>query len=177
MQCSVGLQDMKIPIGDPKNISQQYDDVILYFDEVPLIDERCYQYLLSYTSNERVRYAQKYKLREDRILLNNYRQMEKEKGKPWTKRLVKILEYHFDIVELKYDCIPSDESWCYLNYLETESAIFLPALSPKHDCDSDLAAFKVFSRIFKEKTIRQVYARPLIKDGGALHCATWNLYL
>lgn len=116
-------------------------------------------------------------LGEDRILLNNYRQIEKEKGKPWTKRLVKILEYHFDIVELKYDCIPSDESWCYLNYLETESAIFLPALSPKHDCDSDLAAFKVFSRIFKEKTIRQVYARPLIKYGGALHCATWNLYL
>lgn len=68
MQCLVGLQDMKIPIGDPKNISQQYDDVILYFDEIPLIDERCYQYLLLYTSNERVRYAQKYKLREDRIL-------------------------------------------------------------------------------------------------------------
>jgi agmatine/peptidylarginine deiminase len=110
-------------------------------------------------------------------LLNNYRQIEKEKGKPWTKRLVKILEYHFDIVELKYDCIPSDESWCYLNYLETGSAIILPALSPKHDCDSDLAASKVFSRIFKKKTIRQVYARPLIKDGGALHCATWNLYL
>ena len=116
-------------------------------------------------------------LGEDRILLNNYRQIEKEKGKPWTKRLVKILEYHFDIVELKYDCIPSDESWCYLNYLETESAIFLPALSPKHDCDRDLAAFKVFSRISQEKTICQVYARPLIKDGGALHCATWNLYL
>ena len=41
-------------------------------------------------------------LGEDRILLNNYRQIEKEKGKPWTKRLVKILEYHFDVVELRY---------------------------------------------------------------------------
>jgi len=59
----------------------------------------------------------------------------------------------------------------------TIKQIILPALSPKHDCDSDLAASKVFSRIFKKKTIRQVYARPLIKDGGALHCATWNLYL
>lgn len=59
---------MKTLIGDPNNISQQYDDVIFYFDEVALIDERYYQYLLLYTSNERVGYAQKYKLREDRIL-------------------------------------------------------------------------------------------------------------
>ena len=57
-------------------------------------------------------------LGDGRILLNNYRQMEKERGKPLTKRLIKILDYHFDIVELKYDCVPSDDSWCYLNYLE-----------------------------------------------------------
>lgn len=51
------------------------------------------------------------------------------------------------------------------------------ALSPKHDCDSDLAAFKAFKHIFKKKTIHQVYVRPLIKDGGALHCVTWNHYM
>ena len=116
-------------------------------------------------------------LGEGRILLNNYRQIEKEKGKPLTKRLVKILDYYFDIVELKYDCLPFDDSWCYLNYLETGNAIILPALSPKHDCDSDLAAFKAFKHIFKKKTIHQVYVRPLIKDGGALHCVTWNHYM
>lgn len=115
-------------------------------------------------------------LGDRRILLNNYRQMEKERGKPMTKRLVKILDYHFDVVELKYDCIPSEDSWCYLNYLETESAIILPALSPKHDCDNDLAAFNIFSRIFKKKVICQVYVGPIIKDGGALHCVTWNHY-
>ena len=115
-------------------------------------------------------------LEDRRILLNNYRQMEKERGKPMTKRIVKILDSHFDVVELKYDCIPSEESWCYLNYLETESAIILPALSPKHDCDNDLAAFNIFSRIFKKKVICQVYVGPLIKDGGALHCVTWNHY-
>ena len=116
-------------------------------------------------------------LGEGRILLNNYRQLEKEKGKPFTKRIVKILEYHFDIIEIKYDCVPSEESWCYLNYLDTGNAIVLPALSPKHDCDNDMAALRLFRRIFKHKDICQVYARPLVKNGGALHCATWNHYL
>lgn len=112
-----------------------------------------------------------------RILLNNYRQTEKEKGKPLTKRIIKILDYYFDIVELKYDCNPSDDSWCYLNYIETDEAIILPALSPKHDCDNDMAALNKFRCIFKKKDICQVYALPLIKNGGALHCVTWDYYL
>lgn len=115
-------------------------------------------------------------LGEGRILLNNYRQLEKEKGKPFTRRIVKILEYHFDIIEIKYDCMPSEDSWCYLNYLDTGNAIILPALSEKHDCESDLAAFSAFQHIFKKNIIKQVYAHPLVKLGGALHCATWNHY-
>lgn len=116
-------------------------------------------------------------LGEGRILLNNYRQLEKEKGKPFTRRIVKILEYHFDIIEIKYDCMSSEESWCYLNYLDTGNTIVLPALSPKHDCDNDMAALRLFRHIFKHKDICQVYARPLVKKGGALHCVTWNHYL
>jgi agmatine/peptidylarginine deiminase len=117
-------------------------------------------------------------LGNNRVLLNNFRQLEKGKGKdkPFTKRLIKILEYHFDIVELKYDCNPSHDSWCYLNYLETDDAIVLPALSEKHDCENDQAAFSVFQHIFNNKIIKQVYSYPLIKHGGALHCATWNHY-
>lgn len=115
-------------------------------------------------------------LGDNRVLLNNFRQLEKGKEKPFTKRLIKILEYHFDIVELKYDCKPSPDSWCYLNYLETDDAIILPALSEKHDCESDWVAFSVFQQIFDKKIIKQVYAHPLAKLGGALHCATWNHY-
>ena len=115
-------------------------------------------------------------LGDNRVLLNNFRQLEKGKEKPFTKRLIKILEYHFDIVELKYDCTSSSDSWCYLNYLETDDAIILPTLSEKHDCENDRVACSVFQHIFSNKSIKQVYARPLIKYGGALHCATWNHY-
>ena len=115
-------------------------------------------------------------LGDNRVLLNNFRQLEKGKDKPFTKRLIKILEYHFDIVELNYDCILSPDSWCYLNYLEIDDAIILPALSEKHDCENDQTAFSVFQQIFKKNIIKQVYAHPLVKLGGALHCATWNHY-
>lgn len=113
-------------------------------------------------------------LGENRILLNNYGQLEKGMEKSFTKRITKILEHHFDIVELRYDNITSPDSWCYLNFLETDNAIILPALSENHDCENDQTAFSLFQSIFKEKKIKQVYARPLVKDGGALHCVTWN---
>ena len=35
---------------------------------------------------------------------------------------------------------------------------------------------KVFSDIFIDKEIIQVYAAPLVKHGGALHCVTWELF-
>ncbi|MBQ8674258.1 MAG: agmatine deiminase family protein [Bacteroides sp.] len=112
-------------------------------------------------------------LGDDRILLNNYRQLEKESGKPFTKRIFKILEYHFDIVELKYENFVPD-SWCYLNYLEVCDAILLPAISLNHDADEDREALGLFQSIFPNRIIKQVFAQPLIKDGGALHCVTWN---
>ena len=115
-------------------------------------------------------------LGSNRILMNNYRQLEKGKDKPFTKRVMKILEAHFDITELSYDCKIHPDSWCYLNYLETDNGIILPALSETMDCDNDLAALECFKALFPQKEVVQVFAAPLIKKGGAIHCITWNLF-
>ena len=115
-------------------------------------------------------------LDSNRILLNNYHQLEESKCHPFTKRIYKILESQFEILELEYNVKPSRNSWCYLNYLETDDAIILPALSFDHDEENDMAAFTLFQSIFKNKKIKQVFALPLIQYGGALHCATWNHY-
>lgn len=112
----------------------------------------------------------------NRILLNNYSQLEKGEEKPFTKRLHKILGAHFDVTELRYDCELHKDSWCYLNYLETEKAIIMPALSENTDLDNDIAALELFQKIVPDKKVVQVYAEPLVKDGGALHCVTWELY-
>ena len=67
-------------------------------------------------------------------------------------------------------------SWCYLNYLETNNGIILPALSEIMDCDNDLAALECFKELFPKKDVVQVFAAPLINEGGAIHCITWDLF-
>ena len=107
----------------------------------------------------------------NKILLNN---CWKNKDKEFHKRLTKILEPHFDIVEPVYNCKEDKYSWCYLNYLQLPNAILLPVLSKNADCDNDIAAIETFSRLFPLLKIIPIYSRPLIKDGGALHCVTWE---
>lgn len=116
-------------------------------------------------------------LGDNRILLNNYHQLEESKCHPFTTRIYKILRSQFDIMELEYNVKPTHNSWCYLNYLETDDAIILPALSLNHDEENDIAALALFQSIFHNKIIKQVFALPLIQHGGALHCATWNHFI
>ena len=107
-----------------------------------------------------------------KLLLNNYCQMGKD-GVGFSKRLHKILNPHFTVTELHYSSPWEEMNAAYINYIETESSVIIPALSTKHDSASDIAALETFKKIFK-KEILQVYAQPLIKDGGALHCVTWK---
>lgn len=109
-----------------------------------------------------------------KLLLNNYCQMGKD-GKDFSKRLHKILNSHFTVTELQYSSPWEEMNSAYINYIETPSNVIIPALSVKHDSASDIAALETFKQIFN-KEILQVYAQPLIKNGGALHCITWELF-
>lgn len=109
-----------------------------------------------------------------KLLLNNYCQMGKD-GKDFSKCLHKILNSHFTITELQYSSPWEEMNSAYINYIETPSNVIIPALSVKHDSASDIAALETFKQIFN-KEILQVYAQPLIKNGGALHCITWELF-
>lgn len=111
-------------------------------------------------------------LDDGRLLLNNYAQ--DKKSKDFCKRLHKILDAHFEVVDLSFDCKPDPDSWCYLNFVNLPNAILLPALSEDFDCDSDKEAIRVMQDHFPHKQIIPIYAKPLIKEGGALHCVTWE---
>lgn len=110
-----------------------------------------------------------------KLLMNNYCQMGKE-ADSLRKRLHKILDCHFDVQELSYDGRLRKDSWCYLNYIETPKTVIIPEISKDLDCSNDKAAVNAFSGIFPNKEIIQVYANPLVKHGGAIHCITWELY-
>lgn len=111
-------------------------------------------------------------LDDGRLLLNNYVQ-DKWNG-AFYKRLHKILDAHFDVVDLSFDCKLDPDSWCYLNFLNLPNALLLPALSENFDCENDKEAIRVMKDYFPAKQIIPIYAKSLIKDGGALHCVTWE---
>lgn len=113
-------------------------------------------------------------LDDGRLLLNNYAQ--DKKSKDFCKRLHKILDAHFEVVDLSFDCKPEPDSWCYLNFVNLYNAILLPALSEDFDCDNDKEAIRVMQDLFPNKQIIPIYAKPLIKEGGALHCVTWEYF-
>lgn len=93
-------------------------------------------------------------------------------GAPFHSRLLKILKAHFDVIELSYECNEDINSWCYLNFLKVPNGILLPCLSEKAECDNDQAALSVFNKLFPK--VIPIYAGPLIKKNGALHCVTWE---
>lgn len=111
-------------------------------------------------------------LDDGRLLLNNY--VQDKKNKAFYKRLHKILDVHFEVVDLTFDCKLESDSWCYLNFLKLPNALLLPALSDNFDCENDKEAIRVMQHLFPSKQIIPIYAKPLIKDGGALHCITWE---
>lgn len=110
-------------------------------------------------------------LGDNKVLLND---CWKHTDKAFHNRLLKILHAHFDVIELSYNCKENKDSWCYLNYLQLPNAILLPCLSEKADCDNDIAAIESFNKLFPDLEIIPIYSKPLIDEGGALHCVTWE---
>ena len=115
-------------------------------------------------------------LPDGRLLLNNYCQTAKGKKKDYYKRLLKILDGHFPLVELSYDCKLEEDSWCYLNFLKVPGAVLLPCLSREAKCDNDQAAIEKFQELFPDDEIIPIYAKFLINRGGGLHCVTWEYF-
>ena len=58
---------------------------------------------------------------------------------------------------------------CYLNYLETEQAVFLPVFGVKQDAEAETSARQIFS-----KEIVPVDIREIAQQGGCLNCISWE---
>ena len=58
---------------------------------------------------------------------------------------------------------------CYLNYLETEQAVFLPVFGIEQDAEAAASAQQIFS-----KEIVPVNIREIAQQGGCLNCISWE---
>ena len=104
---------------------------------------------------------------EDRVLLNNYIDLDKS----LRKKLLYALKPHFDIVELHYDSY-TDKSWAYINFLHIGRYVFVPMMEDKLGG----IAFGQIAEAFPQCECRPVWnCDNLIKDGGALNCVSWNV--
>ena len=108
----------------------------------------------------------------DTVLLNNYVDFDKD----LRKRLIERLEWEgFHHEELHYDrprC--SKYSWAYLNFLQVKNRIFVPGLGMEEDY---LAVQQIRQFYPDHKVVLVPDCLELVRDGGALNCVTWNIYM
>lgn len=87
------------------------------------------------------------------------------------KRIASVLRGHgISTVEFPYfDSEGISAECCYLNYLETDSHIFLPIFGNEKDKEAVVSKKAMFS-----KTIVPVCASEIAKQGGVLNCISWE---
>ena len=108
-------------------------------------------------------------LENGKVLLTNYHDYDSNMH----ERFRSILKNHFQVEELNYTH-PNrkDNSWSYINFLQTEKVIIVPQLGTHKDVEA-LDQLKYYFQSY-EGRIEQVDARELVKKGGALNCISWN---
>ena len=81
-----------------------------------------------------------------------------------------LQNYGFNVIDFPYFYSKGDSAvGCYLNFLETEQAIFLPVFS----VDTDNKTVQTAKHIF-HKAIIPVNINEIAADGGLLNCISWE---
>ena len=87
-----------------------------------------------------------------------------------TKVKKSLQKYGFNVIDFPYFYSNGDSAvGCYLNFLETEQAIFLPVFG----VDTDNEAINKAKNIF-DKTIIPVNINEIAEYGGLLNCISWE---
>ena len=108
--------------------------------------------------------------RGNRILMSNHRETDKDEAIAIRNKLE---ENGYEVTEMLFDVEnPQPEwNWAYINFLQIGNNIILP----KFGIAEDEQAKKYVQDAFPDCRIRQIDCRLLAKDGGALHCISWNI--
>ena len=111
---------------------------------------------------------------DNRILMGNHCDCYPEEA----ASIRRILEsYGFEVTEMRFKgkvytpCY--DFNWAYINFLQVSKNIIMP----KFDIDEDAIALQYIQTAFPNCNIRQIEMAEIAKEGGALHCLSWNVYL
>lgn len=83
----------------------------------------------------------------------------------------------YDVREYRLS-MPTKNSWAYLNYVQIGNVILMPTVNEKeNDAEAKELLQELFEEAGQEVIIETIDCQDLIKEGGALHCVSWNPYL
>ena len=102
--------------------------------------------------------------------MSNIRDFNPEEADEIIKRLE---EAGFCVTEMLFD-VPNpnkDYNWAYINYLEVGNKIIVPTFG----IPEDKQALSYIRELHSGGIVRGFRMRDIAKNGGALHCITWNI--
>ena len=103
-------------------------------------------------------------------LMSNHRDSYPEEANEIRYRLEAV---GFEVIEMLFD-VPnpnSDYNWAYVNYLQVGNKIIVPTFG----IPEDKQALKYIREANPGCVVRGFRMRDIAKNGGALHCITWNI--
>ena len=106
----------------------------------------------------------------NRILMSNHREFESEEAGVIRWRLE---TEGFEVTEMLFD-VPNpnnDFNWAYINYLEVGNKIIVPTFG----IPEDEQALRYIKAANPDSIVRGFRTRDIARNGGALHCITWNI--
>lgn len=89
----------------------------------------------------------------------------------------KLESYGFEVTEMRFkDKVVSpcyELNWAYINFLQVGKNIIMP----KFNIEEDAKALQYIQEAFSGCNIHQIEMAEIAREGGALHCISWNVYL
>jgi agmatine/peptidylarginine deiminase len=79
----------------------------------------------------------------------------------------------FEVTEMLFD-VPqpnTDFNWAYINYLHVGNKIIVPTFG----IAEDKQALKYIREANPDCIVRSFRMREIARNGGAIHCITWNI--
>ena len=107
---------------------------------------------------------------DNRVLMSNHRDFFPEEADEVKRRLETV---GFEVKEMLFD-VPNpnrDFNWAYINYLEVGNKIIVPTFG----IPEDEQALKYIREANPYSIVRGFRMRDIARNGGALHCITWNI--
>ena len=107
---------------------------------------------------------------EHKVLMSNHRESQPEEADEIRSRLE---DAGFEVTEMLFD-VPNpskDFNWAYINYLRVGNKIIVPTFG----IPEDKQALKYIRAANPECIVRGFRMRDIARNGGAIHCITWNI--